>query len=81
MSAVDGGVGDAVVEGLESETQDEIVDDPVCAGGVVSAWLWTPVMFDTSFSSSFGRERASATTLALPCRYCMSVVNSEIHAS
>ena len=31
--------------------------------------------------SSFGLERASATTLALPCKYCISVVYSLIQAS
>ena len=66
---VDEVVGDADVEGYESEAQGEIVDAPICVGGVVSAWLWTLETFDTSHSSSFGREWASATTLALPCKY------------
>ena len=66
---VDEVVGDADVGGYESETQDEIVDAPICVGGVVSTWLWTLETLETSLSSSFGRERASATTLALPCKY------------
>ena len=34
-----------------------------------------------SWRSSLGLERASATTFALPLRYRISVVYSEIHAS
>ena len=39
------------------------------------------VTAETSGASSFGRDRASATTLALPSRYRMSVVYSEMHPS
>ena len=41
--------------------------------------LWSTVLMSDSLS--FGRERASATTLALPFKYRISVVYSEIHAS
>ena len=70
-------VEDAVGEGFWFSRQGEIVDAPGWSGDVVSACSAAL----TSASSSLGRERASATTLALPCRYLMSVVNSEMQAN
>ena len=72
----DEGVEDADDEGFWLLRQGEIVDAPEWSGDVVSACS----VALTSVNSSFGRERASATTLALPSRYLMSVVNSEIQA-
>ena len=73
----DEGVEDADDEGFWLLRQGEIVDAPERSGDVVSACS----VALTSVNSSFGRERASATTLALPSRYLMSVVNSEIQAN
>ena len=74
--ASDEGVGDADVEGEKFGAQDEIVGVPDVAGDAVSTWLAVPGLFDegvemlpTSPSSSLGRESASATTFAFPCRY------------
>ena len=58
---VDEEVEDAVVEGM---SQESIVEVSVCAEGLVFSWT-TLLMSDRS---SFGLERASATTLALPCK-------------
>ena len=45
-----------------------IVDDPVVIREVVPVRPWTALILEISDVSSFGRERASATTLVFPCR-------------
>ena len=81
MLLLDEGVEDAEFGELKDGTQDGIVDAPDCAGDVVPTWLETVETVPTSDSSSLGLDSASATTLAFPWRYCISVVNSEMHAS
>ena len=81
LELLDEAVGDADSDGVESEGPGEIIDAPDGPGGAVSTWLETSRTLLTSESSSLGRERASATTLALPWRYLISVVNSEMQAS
>ena len=77
----DEGVEEAVLEGSRFAREDEIVNAPGVSGDVVSACPAGELTFPTSVNSSLGRERASATTFALPCKYLMSVVNSEMQAS
>ena len=55
-----------------------VVDDSGLTREVAPGCLEMPLM---SERHSFGRESASATTLALPCRYCISVVYSEMYAN
>ena len=56
-------------EGAESRlAQGGLVDAPSDAGDVVPPWLVSLETVLMSSETSLGRERASATTLALPCK-------------
>ena len=77
---------DAVEVGLESTGELGAVRGSGCGSASASA---VDEEFEGAFGgmalmsgmSSFGRERASATTFAFPFRYLISVVYSDIQAS
>ena len=72
------GASDALDGGFELTKELEDASASCCGSGVDEVFEGMAWM---SWSSSFGRERASATTFALPLRYLMSVVYSEMQAS
>ena len=86
-SRAEGVVGEGFVDGCEFELvlTVELTRELASASASASAGADGRVEdSSTEFKSeisSFGLERASATTLAFPFRYRISVVYSEIHAS
>ena len=72
---------DEVVESEQLGSALEVVDNSLRTGEVASRLASTPEMSVDSEAVSLGRDSASATMLALPCTYLMSVVYSAIHES
>ena len=71
-------VEDAVSASKSLGSHPGVVDDSGYVREVAPGWFEMALM---SERHSLGRESASATTFAFPCKYWMSVVYSEMYAS